>query len=82
MPDGQVEALKSLLADDSIIIQKSDKGNSVVILNKSDYVTRMHELLADTSKFQKLDIQGENDYNCIIHHHRTWRPQEKRGNDS
>ena len=66
LPDGQVEALKSLLADDNIIIQKSDKGNSVVILNKSDYVTRMHELLADTSKFQKLDIQGENDYNYII----------------
>ena len=47
LPDGEVEALKALLSDDKIIIQKSDKGNSVVILNRSDYVARMHELLAE-----------------------------------
>ena len=35
-PD-EYNALKTLLKDDSIVIQKSDKGNSVVILNKIDY---------------------------------------------
>ena len=66
LPDGEIEALKSLLADESIIIQKSDKGNSVVILNKADYVERMRELLADTSKFRKLEINSEEDYNHVI----------------
>ena len=51
LPPSEVEALKTLLNDDSIIIQKSDKGNSVVVLNKVDYVSRMHELLSDGTKF-------------------------------
>ena len=36
----EFEALKSLLREEDIIIQKSDKGNSVVILNKCDYIAR------------------------------------------
>ena len=64
-PD-EFEGLKSLLQDENIIIQKSDKGNSVVVLNKSDYVERMHELLADTNKFRKLNIKEGKDYNFLI----------------
>ena len=51
----EFEALKSLLREEDIIMQKSDKGNSVVILNKCDYIARMDELLADASKFKKLN---------------------------
>ena len=67
----EVSALKSLMQDDSIIIQKSDKGNSVVLLDKPSYVERVNEILADTSKFQKLRIKNGKDYNYIIN-------QEKR----
>ena len=66
LPADEVEALKSLLADDDIIVQKSDKGNSVVIMNKLEYIERMHELLADTTKFRSHNIKGEKDYNYII----------------
>ena len=62
----EYEALKSLLSEEDIVIQKSDKGNSVVILNKLDYITRMNKLLADTSKFKKLNIDSGKDYNFII----------------
>ena len=65
LPCDEAEALKSLLKDDNIVIQKSDKGNSVVILNKVDYVDRMKELLAETSKFRKLNIDSDKDYNFI-----------------
>ena len=58
-------ALKALLEDKNIIIQKSDKGNSVVILNRKDYIKRMQELLADTSKFEKLMIETGKDYNYV-----------------
>jgi len=61
----EYQALQSLLKDENIVIQKSDKGNSVVILNKSDYVTRMEALLADTSKFKQLHIKKGCDYNHI-----------------
>ena len=59
-------ALKSLLQDNEIIIQKSDKGNSVVLLNKADYLDRMNQLLSDKSKFLKLNIKEGRDYNYII----------------
>ena len=67
----EVTALKSLMQDDSIIIQKSDKGNSVVLLDKPSYVERVNEILADTSKFQKLRIKNGKDYNYVFN-------QEKR----
>ena len=66
----EYEALKSLLSEEDIVIQKSDKGNSVVILNKLDYITLMNELLADTSKFKKLNIDSGKDYNFIINQER------------
>ena len=36
----ELKALKDLLSHKDIIIQKADKGNSVVILNKSDYLKK------------------------------------------
>jgi hypothetical protein len=62
----EYKALKSLLEQESIVIQKSDKGNSVVILNKSDYVSRMNELLADETKFREIRLSEGGDYNFII----------------
>jgi len=32
-----------------------DKGNGVVLLNKTDYVTKMESLLSGTTKFKKID---------------------------
>ena len=44
--------------------KRATKGT--VILNISDYTERMHELLADTTKFRSLKIIGGKDYNYII----------------
>ena len=38
-----------------MVIQKSDKGNSIVILNKSDYKDKVKDNLSDTSKFQPVN---------------------------
>ena len=44
-------ALKGLsTSKDLLIIQKSGKGNSVVLLNRNDYIKRMSEMLSDSSK--------------------------------
>ena len=53
------------------MIQKSDKGNSVVILDRDSYVDRVMDIISDTSKFQKLNVQEGKDFNYI-------RNQEKR----
>ena len=37
--DGELQAITNLRQNKSIIVCKPDKGNGVVLLNKSDYVT-------------------------------------------
>ena len=55
-PD-ELKALKDLSSRKDIIIQKADKGNSVVILNKNGYIKRMSEMLPDIDKFKKLIVK-------------------------
>ena len=48
------EAIKSLRLNSDIMITKPDKGSGVVILNKTDYLTKMNSILNDSSKFQNI----------------------------
>ena len=59
-------ALKDLSTNKDPIIQKSDKGNSVVLLNRNDYIKRMNEMLCDSSKFKKLDIKPGKEINSFL----------------
>jgi len=45
------EAHNSLCNDNSIIVTKPDKGNGVVVLNRTDYVSKMEDILSDAGKF-------------------------------
>jgi hypothetical protein len=48
-------ALKGLGKNDSLYISKHDKGNGVVILNKTDYIVKMNKVLNDPAKFIIVD---------------------------
>jgi hypothetical protein len=48
------QAFLELLDIDDIIIQKADKGNVVVIIDKTAYFTKMNSILNDETKFQKV----------------------------
>ena len=50
--------LKDLSLHKEITIHKKDTGNSVPILNKCDYITRMNEMLLDINKFKKTECQN------------------------
>ena len=52
--------INSVRNNDNIIITKPDKGSGVVLLNKSDYIDKMNEILDDQSKFQRLDPVSSN----------------------
>ena len=41
-------------------------SSQVVILNKSDYITKMNSILDDSSKFEKLGSVEENDNTLTI----------------
>ena len=51
----ELSALNRLCKNKDIVIIRPDKGNGVVILNRPDYVNKVETLLADSSKFKKLD---------------------------
>ena len=67
MPKGGFDALKILLKNKDIIVQKTDKGNTVVILNRKDYVCEMNNILDDKSKFQKVSIDHDKILIHLIH---------------
>ena len=50
LPDEEIEALKNLTENKDLVIQIADKGNSIVILNKNDYILRLTRILDTTSK--------------------------------
>ena len=46
--------LKSLGRDRNIVVCPPDKGRGVVILDRSDYVSKMETILKDSTKFERL----------------------------
>ena len=53
----EFEALKSLSADYNLVIQKGNKSNSVVIVEKDVYVRHMETILSDLNKSEKVSIK-------------------------
>ena len=47
-------SLKNLSAKSDLVIQKSDKGNSVVVIDKIVYTQRVKNLIQDTTKFSPV----------------------------
>ena len=49
-----------------LIFQKADMGNTVVLLNRKDYISKMKLIFADTLKFKKTQIDGSKVLNHLI----------------
>ena len=62
----EYNTLKKLSLLKNIIIQKSDKGNSLVPMNRDDYINQMETLISDQAKFQKLLVPENKDYNFMV----------------
>ena len=62
----EAKALNNLTKQKGIIIQKVDKGNTVVILDKESYIEKIKELLSYTSKFKRLKILPDKHLNFVI----------------
>ena len=50
-----LQALNSLLQNKDIIIQKTDKGNTIVVIDKDAYKKKTKAIISNPSKFEKLD---------------------------
>ena len=49
-----------------MIIQKSDKDNSVVIVDRQDYIKKMDDILSDQKKFSKVSLKDDTLLNFAI----------------
>ena len=68
LSDSEFQALKKLSRlKKKVIIQKSDKGNTVVLVNKSDYVRHIEGFLKDVIKFKKASLTKGN-LNFAVNH--------------
>ena len=61
----EYNALKCLSKNKEIVIQKADKGKTLVILDKCSYISAIEKILHDNSKFSKLDIPAGKEINDI-----------------
>ena len=59
-------ALQNLRKNKNIVIQKSDKGNSAVIVDKSDSLDKIKNLLNDTWKFEKFNLKNDGTLNFAV----------------
>ena len=54
LPKEEYDAVKIFLKNKNIVVQKMDKGNTVVILNRKDYVCKMKNILNEKASFKKF----------------------------
>ena len=59
-------ALQNLSKNKDLIIQKSDKGNSVVIVQRQDYLEKMNGILSDQKKISKVSLKDDTLINFAI----------------
>ena len=47
--------LKNLARDDNILILRPDKGNGIVLIDRTDYCSKMNDIISDRSKFKPMN---------------------------
>ena len=62
----ELRALIGLSKRKELVIQKSDKGNSIVILKKDDYVSKVNNIVLDSAKFTALNVVEGKELNFMI----------------
>lgn len=54
IPKAKILAYNNFMSHNDLIIPKSDKGNTMVIMNRQDYISKILNLLADTNSYRIL----------------------------
>ena len=52
-------ALQNLSKNKDLIIQKSDRGNSVGIVQRQYYIKKINDFLSDQKKFSKVSLKDD-----------------------
>ena len=65
LTESEFKALRHLSKNKNIVIQKADKGNTIVILDKISYIPAIEEILNDHTKFSNFEIRAGKGINYI-----------------
>ena len=62
----ELAALTNLSKNKDIVIQKFDKGNSVIIVDKETYIKKMENLLSNQRKFERTTLKNDAFVNFVV----------------
>ena len=62
----EFESFSKLKNENNLVIQKADKGNTIVILDKGSYLKSVKTLLEDSSKFKNISVAPDISLDCVI----------------
>ena len=55
----EVKALNNLAKNKDLVVKKTHKSSNIVILNRSDYISKLSKIFKDTSKFKRVKLRKE-----------------------
>ena len=64
--DAELNASENLTKNNNLLIQIADKDNTVAVINKSDYKTKIKDLLSDPTKFKRFEIYENKQLNFLL----------------
>ena len=62
----ELKALHNLHKQKHLVIQKAEKGNTVVTTEKNAYINKMKEIVSDTTKFEQINIEEGKQLNFLL----------------
>ena len=66
MSKKEFKVLHNIHKQKDLLIQKSDKGNTVVITEKNTDVNKTNEIISDPNKFEQINTEEEKKLNFMF----------------
>ena len=82
LTESECKSLKELIQDEDLVIEKADKGNTVVITNRENYLKGTKSLLSGNSKFIHLNVDKSKWLNYIVNLKEHFQTLENNNNIS
>ena len=62
----EINSFTALMRNKNMIIQKADKGNTVIITDKEEYIEGVKNSISDSNKIVQMNIRPKKCLNYII----------------
>ena len=63
----EVKVFNNLIKSKGIAIEKAGTGHSIIIISRTDYISKLSKILEDTSKFKRVNIEERKALHRLLH---------------